>query len=73
MKKGSLWVLFVVVVFGLMLNITACQKKEAATETPAVTESATPPAAPEAMPATTGGAAAPAEAPAAPAPAGSAQ
>jgi hypothetical protein len=66
MKKGSLWVLFVVVVFGLMLNITACQKKEAATETPAVTETA--PAAPEAMPATTGGVD-----PAAPAPAGSAQ
>jgi len=68
MKKGSLWVLFVVVVFGLLLNVSACQKKEATTETPAVTETA--PAAPEAPPAeaTTGGAA-PAEA----APAGSAQ
>ena len=65
MKKGSLWVLFVVVVFGLMLNITACQKKEATTETPAVTETApAPEAAPEAMPATTGGASAPEAAPA---------
>ncbi|HVN72299.1 MAG TPA: peptide ABC transporter substrate-binding protein, partial [Desulfomonilia bacterium] len=63
MKKGSLWVLFVVVVFGLLFNIAACQKKEAPTEQPTVTESATPPAAPEAAPpaaATTGGAAAPA-------------
>jgi hypothetical protein len=60
MKKGSLWVLFVVVLFGLLLNVSACQKKEATTETPAVTEPATPPAAPEAVPATTGGAAAPA-------------
>ncbi len=74
MKKGSLWVLFVVVVFGLLFSFSACQKKEATTEQPAVTESATPPAAPEAAPpaaATTGGAAAPAAAPAAPAPAGS--
>jgi hypothetical protein len=70
MKKGSLWVLFVVVVFGLLLGISGCQKKEAPSEQPAVTEPATPaPAAPEAAPATTGGAAAPA----APAPAGSAQ
>jgi hypothetical protein len=70
MKKGSLWVLIVVMVFGLMLA-TGCQKKEAPSEQPAVTESATPPAAPEAAPstATTGGAAAPA----APAPTGSAQ
>ena len=69
MKKCSLWVLFVVVVFGFMLNVTACQKKEAATETPVVTETAPAPAAPEAVPATTGGAAAPAAVPAAPAPA----
>lgn len=70
MKKGSLWVLFVVVVFGLLLNVSACQKKEATTETPAVTETETAPAAPEAPPveATTGGAA-PTEA----APAGAAQ
>lgn len=69
MKKGSLWVLLVVLVFGLLFA-TGCQKKEAPSEQPAVTESATPPT-PEAAPstATTGGAAAPA----APAPAGSAQ
>ena len=68
MKKGSLWVLFVVVVFCLGLGVSGCQKKEAPVEQPAVTESAAP-AAPEAAPATTGGAAAPT----APAPAGSAQ
>ena len=65
MKKGSLWVLFVVVVFGFMFSFSACQKKEATTEQPAVTESATPPAAPEAAPpaaATTGGTTAPAPA-----------
>jgi hypothetical protein len=67
MKKGSLWVLFVVVVFGLMLNITACQKKESTT-TESTTSTTTESTAPEAMPATTGGVA-----PAAPAPAGSAQ
>jgi zona occludens toxin (predicted ATPase) len=69
MKKGSLWVLFVVVLFGLLFSFSACQKKEATTEQPAVTEPATPPAAPEAAPpaaATTGGT----TAPAAPAPAG---
>ncbi len=66
MKKGSLWVLFVVVVFGLMLNITACQKKDTTTEstttesTTTETTESTAPAAPEAVPATTGGAEAPA-------------
>jgi hypothetical protein len=73
MKKGSLWVCFVVLVFGLLMFVTittGCQKKEAPSEQPAVTESATPPAPPAT--ATTGGAAAP-SAPAAPAPTGSAQ
>ena len=67
MKKGSLWKCFVVLLFGLMLFVTmatGCQKKEAPSEQPAVTESATPPV-PEAAPpaaATTGGAEAPAPA-----------
>ena len=68
MKKGSLWVCVVVLVFGLLMffSVTGCQKKEAPTEQPAVTETAP---APEAS-ATTGGAEAPAaEAPAAEAPA----
>jgi cell division protein FtsN len=62
MKKGSLWVLLVALVFGLLFA-TGCQKKEAPSEQPAVTEPATPPAPDEAAPstATTGGAAAPAE------------
>ncbi len=66
MKKGSLWKCFVVLLFGLMLFVTmatGCQKKEAPSEQPAVTESATPPPAPEAAPpATTGGTTAPAPA-----------
>jgi hypothetical protein len=65
MKKGSLWMCFVVLVFGILMFVTVttgCQKKEAPTEQPAVSEPATPPAAPEAAPATTGGAEAPAPA-----------
>jgi len=54
MKKGTLWVLFVVVVFGLVMFVSGCQKKEQPAEQPAVTEEAAP--APEA--------AAPAEQPA---------
>jgi hypothetical protein len=70
MKKGSLWVCFVALVFGLMMvfSMSACQKKDAATETPAVTETAPAPA-PDASTATTGGT----EAPAAEAPATSGQ
>jgi hypothetical protein len=66
MKKGSLWVCIVVLVFGLLMFVSSCQKQEAPSEQPAVTESAAPPAPEAAPPATTGGTEAPA-------PAGSAQ
>jgi hypothetical protein len=61
MKKGSLWVLFVVVVFGILMFFSGCQKQEPATEQPAMTEEAAPaPDAAAPAEATTGGAEAPA-------------